>query len=60
MEEIAKTTIINLIARLNSTELFILSLLIVTLGGICGTFIFAISRGVTDIFGKRILDYKHI
>ena len=58
MEEIAKVAIINLIAKLNSIELFILSIIIVVLGAVFGTLIFAISRGVTDIFGKRFLNYK--
>ncbi len=59
MEELIKFTIINLINKFNSTELLIFSIVIVILGGIFGTFIFAISRGVTDIFGKKFLSYKN-
>lgn len=59
MEEIIKTAIINLTTKLSSSELLFLSIVIVIVGGTFGTFIFAISRGVTDFFGCKILNYKN-
>ncbi len=59
MEELAKTAIVNIVNKLSSTELLILSIVIIIFGAVFGTLIFAISRGVTDIFGKKFLDYKN-
>ncbi len=59
MEDLIKTTIINIVDKLSSTELLILSIIVVIIGAIFGTLIFAISRGVTDIFGKKFFDYKN-
>ncbi len=59
MQELAKTTIINIVDKLSSTELFILSIVIVIFGAVFGTLIFAISRGVTDICGKKFFGYKN-
>jgi len=59
MLELIKTIIINLMSRLTQTELFVFSIIAVILFSIFGTIIFAISRGVTDICGKKFLSYKN-
>lgn len=58
MQELAKTVILSMLDKLNSTELLILSTIVVVLGAFFGTIIFAISRGVTDICGKKFFKYK--
>lgn len=59
MQELIKIITIHLIDKLSSTELLILSMFVVVFGAIFGTTVFAISRGVTDIFGKKFFNYKN-
>lgn len=59
MQELIKTLTIHVVDKLSSSELLILSIIVVILVAFFGTIIFAISRGVTDIFGKKFLDYKN-